>query len=61
MDFQQTDLINQWRTEAGQDNPAGPLFSGGVFAEAEIASEAAQTTLHGCGTACTGSQTRYCC
>lgn len=61
MDIQNADLSTQWRNDAGQDNPAGPLFSGGVFAEADIASESIQTTLHGCGTACTGSTTRYCC
>ncbi len=60
MDFQ-NDQISQWRNEAGENNPAGPLFSGGAFAEAEIASESAQTTIHGCGTACTGSTTRFCC
>jgi hypothetical protein len=53
-------VISQWRNEAGEGNPAGPLFSG-AFAEAEIANESSIRTIGGCGTACTGSYTRYCC
>jgi hypothetical protein len=61
MDNHGADMIAQWRDDAEQGNPAGPLFSGGAFAEAEITSEAAIRTIGGCGTACTGSYTRYCC
>lgn len=28
--------INRWRTEVGEDHPAGPLFSGGPFAESDM-------------------------
>jgi hypothetical protein len=53
----QTDLVAQWRnTET--DNPAGPLFISGEYAEAEIIGEGFFST---CGTECTGSLTRTCC
>jgi hypothetical protein len=60
MEIQSAEVISQWRNEAGEGNPAGPLFSG-AFAEAEIANESSIRTIGGCGTACTGSYTRYCC
>ncbi|MCP3142758.1 DUF6229 family protein [Pyxidicoccus sp. QH1ED-7-1] len=42
------------------DNPAGPLFIGGEFTEADIICETG--TISGrCGTACTGSRTLDCC
>ena len=50
----------QWRTAAGDDSPAGPLFSAGVFAEADIVAKELIITLHGCS-ACTASTTRACC
>lgn len=57
---QGTDLVEQWRNNADAENPAGPLFIGGEFTEADIICET--TTISGrCGTACTGSLTRYCC
>lgn len=52
--------VAAWRRSAGADNPAGPLFSGGEFAEAEIV----LATIGGsgrCGTACSASATRHCC
>jgi hypothetical protein len=53
------DLVAQWRnTEI--DNPAGPLFISGEFAEAEIIGEGFIFTAQ-CGTACSGSATRQCC
>ncbi|GAA0910949.1 hypothetical protein KR767_11215 [Luteibacter anthropi] len=55
------DVNSLWRNEAGSDNPAGPLYAAGAFAESEIANEAIPTTVGGCGTACTGSRTRQCC
>ena len=53
------DLVAQWRnTEI--DNPAGPLFISGEFAEAEIIGESFTITDQ-CGTGCSGSVTRQCC
>ncbi|NMO14296.1 hypothetical protein HPC49_13705 [Pyxidicoccus fallax] len=54
------DLVEQWRNDASMDNPAGPLFIGGEFTEADIICETG--TISGrCGTACTGSRTLDCC
>lgn len=54
------DLVQQWLSDASSDNPAGSLFVSGEFAEADITCET--TTGSGrCGTACSGSLTRYCC
>jgi len=58
---QGADLVAQWRNGAGLNNPAGALFIGGEFAESDIMSSIRPTTLHGCGTACTGSTHRPCC
>jgi len=55
-----SDLVSQWRNDAGQGNPAGPLFGGSKFAEADIASESVNITV-ACGTGCSGSRTRQCC
>ncbi|HTI21654.1 MAG TPA: DUF6229 family protein [Kutzneria sp.] len=56
-----TDLVAQWRTQAhASDNPAGPLYVS-EHAESEVANRIPPDTLHGCGTACTGSRTRQCC
>ncbi|HEY2576556.1 MAG TPA: DUF6229 family protein [Streptosporangiaceae bacterium] len=52
--------IAAWRTGKGADSPAGPLFTGGTYAQSEI-------TMHGrvgtgqCGTVCSGSATAQCC
>ncbi|MDH5822863.1 DUF6229 family protein [Luteimonas sp. RD2P54] len=57
-------VVAQWRNDADAGNPAGPLFISGEYAEADIVSEKQRATfftLCGCGTACTGSQTRQCC
>jgi Family of unknown function (DUF6229) len=53
------ELVASWRNGDGQDNPAGPLFASGVFAEADIAIAEPCTTV--CGTNCTGSGIYYCC
>jgi Family of unknown function (DUF6229) len=60
------DLAARWRTDAGDDNPAGPLFSSGPYAEVELAEPMAAATavcdtFGQCGTACTGSYPRQCC
>lgn len=51
------ELVEHWRG-GGQDNPAGPLFAAGVFAEADITTSECGAT---CGTWCSGSLTRDCC
>lgn len=54
------ELVALWRSSADAANPAGPLFIGGEFAEADIVCETG--TISGkCGTACSGSRTRLCC
>jgi hypothetical protein len=53
------ELVAQWRNRAEQDNPAGPLFAAGEFAEADIVNATAEFIT--CGTACSGSFTRQCC
>jgi len=50
----------RWRTEADLGNPAGPLFSGGDHAAADIVCETGTTSGY-CGTACTFSRTQVCC
>lgn len=57
---QGSDLVDQWRNGADMDNPAGPLFVGGEFAEADIISDSSSITTR-CGTACTGSLVYECC
>jgi hypothetical protein len=54
------DLVAQWRNgEIG--NPAGPLFITSQFSEGDIICETCEGCSGYCGTACTGSVTRYCC
>jgi hypothetical protein len=53
-------LIAQWRNEANDGHPAGPLFAGGEFAEADIIGDVGIITKQ-CGSDCSGSHTRYCC
>ena len=54
------DLIDLWRSEADSSNPAGPLFAGGQFAEADIVCETG-TGSGQCGSICTGSRYGDCC
>ena len=55
------ELVECWRNGA-QDNPAGPLFAAGIFAEADITSaDCGGGPTFYCGTACSGSYTRECC
>jgi hypothetical protein len=51
------ELVVQWRN-GEQDNPAGPLYAAGEFAETDIVNATPGWT---CGTACSGSFTRLCC
>ena len=53
------ELIEQWRDQGNQNNPAGPLYAAGEFAEADIVN--ATPEYWTCGTACSGSITRQCC
>jgi hypothetical protein len=53
------ELVAQWRDQGNQNNPAGPLFAAGEFAEADIVNATAEYWT--CGTACSGSFTRQCC
>jgi hypothetical protein len=52
------ELVALWRNGGEQENPAGPLFAAGDYAEADITTSDCIST---CGTACSGSRTRYCC
>ncbi len=52
------ELVAQWRTQGNQDNPAGPLFAAGEFAEADIVNATPKIT---CGTVCSGSVGHPCC
>jgi hypothetical protein len=36
------ELVAQWRNHGEQDNPAGPLFAAGEFAEADIVNATAE-------------------
>ena len=56
--FEGAELVAEWRNLGEQNNPAGPLFAAGEFAEADIV---AATPFITCGTACSGSFTRQCC
>jgi hypothetical protein len=57
------ELVARWRNGGEQDNPAGPLFAAGEFAEADITCECGGGPRCGntCGTDCSGSLTCYCC
>lgn len=53
------DMVAAWRNDAGADNPAGPLFISGEFAEADIAGDNEIITRN--TSACTGCGTIQCC
>ena len=52
-------LVEQWRNDGGQDNPAGPLFAAGEFAEADIVNATGEFITRCSG--CSGSAGRPCC
>ena len=54
-------MIDQWRTDAGSSNPAGPLFAGGEYVEADIIGDIIGGGTGICGTGCSASRTHYCC
>lgn len=53
------ELVAQWRTQVAEDNPAGPLFAAGEFAEADIVN--ATTEFITRCSACSGSAGHPCC
>ena len=53
------ELVAQWRNHGEQDNPAGPLFAAGEFAEADIVNATSEFITRCSG--CSGSYTRACC
>jgi hypothetical protein len=58
--------INNWRNNANAENPAGPLFVSGAFAEADITHSSNIVTAGAvctgrCGTVCSGSAHGECC
>ncbi len=59
------ELIARWRTTADGDNPAGPLYAAGDYAETDIAAPHMITTFTSerCShvSICTGSGTIDCC
>ena len=53
------ELVAQWRTMGEQDNPAGPLFAAGEFAEADIVNATNEFITRCSG--CSGSFGQPCC
>ena len=53
------EVVEQWRNLEEQDNPAGPLFAAGEFAEADIANATSEFITR-CS-ACSGSLGHPCC
>lgn len=54
------ELVAMWLAGDGDDNPAGPLFTGGEHTEADITMTGPGSSGR-CGTACTGSSRYQCC
>jgi len=52
-------LVKQWRDQENQDNPAGPLYAAGEFAEADIVNASSEFITR-CS-ACSGSAGHPCC
>ena len=57
-----SETASRWRTDAAADNPAGPLYAAGKFAEADIASPGRTLTRLSCfaRTACTAQGSQCC-
>jgi hypothetical protein len=55
-------IAARWRADADADNPAGPLYAAGKFAEADIASPGRTFTRLSCfaRTACTAQGSQCC-
>lgn len=54
------EIIAGWLTGDGDDNPAGPVFTGGEHTEADITMTGPGESGR-CGTVCTGSSRIPCC
>jgi hypothetical protein len=54
-----TELVERWRNDGEKDNPAGPLFAAGEFAEADIVNATGEFITRCSG--CSGSAGRPCC
>ena len=52
-------LVAQWRNQVADDNPAGPLFAAGEFAEADIVNATTEFITRCSG--CSGSAGHPCC
>ena len=46
------ELVAQWRNSAENNNPAGPLFAAGAFAEDDIVWDCGGNTSPGCSCNC---------
>ena len=53
-------IVLDWLTAADDDSPAGPLFTGGEFAEADIVGAVVIETRGTCSS-CTASRGGQCC
>jgi hypothetical protein len=53
------ELVAQWRNQEEQDNPAGPLFAAGEYAESDIVNATSEFDTRCSG--CSGSAGRPCC
>jgi len=54
-----TELVERWRNDGEKDNPAGPLFAAGEYAEADIVNATGEFITRCSG--CSGSAGRPCC
>jgi hypothetical protein len=57
---EQNRTVAAWRDGTGADSPAGPLFTGGAYAESDLTATG-ETRTNQCGTACSYSAGRDCC
>jgi hypothetical protein len=57
------ELVARWRAGGEENNPAGPVFVAGEFAEADITNSCGGGggCYYTCGTACSGSGRCQCC
>ena len=53
-------IVAEWLSSAEADSPAGPLFTGGKYAEADIIGAAIRETRGTCSS-CTASRGGQCC
>lgn len=53
-------ILNTWLVAADDDSPAGPLFTGGKYAEADIIGAVIRETRGTCSS-CTASRGTQCC